>query len=193
MPELLGERRVSDSAVISQEEKESPSDKAASAGVEGHLNSGIYYRHWRAKTPVRAVILLAHGLGEHAGRYQAFADYFSDHGISIVAPDHLGHGASPGDRTHVVSFNDYLQPLGELRDLIGQWYEGLPCFLIGHSMGVSLRRAICSIIKTSLPAPHCLARHYKQQTPPLRSPCFWRGYLPGGCQKWACYSLMPPR
>ena len=103
--------------------------------IEGRLAGDIFYRHWRAQEPVKAVILLAHGLGEHCGRYHAFADYFLQRGVSVVAPDHLGHGASPGERTHIVEFEDFLRPLNELRELIGQWYPGLPCFLIGHSMG----------------------------------------------------------
>ena len=104
-------------------------------GQQSHLGGGIFYRHWRANEPVRAVILLAHGLGEHSGRYQGFAEFVGEKGISVVAPDHLGHGASPGDRTHLQSFNDYLQPLDELRELIASWYPGVPCILIGHSMG----------------------------------------------------------
>lgn len=105
------------------------------AAEELHLDSGIFYRHWRAQSPAKAVILLAHGLGEHCGRYQAFAEYFLARGVSVVAPDHLGHGASPGDRTHLDTFDDYLRPLDELRELIGQWYPACPCFLVGHSMG----------------------------------------------------------
>jgi alpha-beta hydrolase superfamily lysophospholipase len=103
--------------------------------VEGRLAGDIFYRHWRAAAPVNAVILLAHGLGEHCGRYQAFAEYFLARGISVVAPDHLGHGASPGERTHIVEFEDFLRPLEELREKISQWYPEAPCFLIGHSMG----------------------------------------------------------
>jgi alpha-beta hydrolase superfamily lysophospholipase len=102
---------------------------------QAHLPNGIFYRHWRAQEPVKAVILLAHGLGEHCGRYQAFAEFFLARGISVVAPDHLGHGASPGDRTHLERFEDYLRPLDELREMINQWYPETPCFLIGHSMG----------------------------------------------------------
>lgn len=104
-------------------------------GEEGQLGDGIFYRHWRANEPVRAVILMSHGLGEHGARYQGFAEFFAAKGISVVAPDHLGHGASPGDRSHVLSFNDYLQPLDELRELIAAWYPGVPCILVGHSLG----------------------------------------------------------
>ena len=103
--------------------------------TEGHLDGGVFYRSWRGQSPIKAVILLAHGLGEHCGRYQAFADYFCQHGVAVVALDHVGHGASPGRRVHITSFDDFLGPLEALRDLVDQWYPQLPCFLVGHSMG----------------------------------------------------------
>ncbi|MBE9537823.1 MAG: alpha/beta hydrolase [Proteobacteria bacterium] len=103
--------------------------------TEAHMDNGTYYRHWRAAKPVRAVILLAHGLGEHSGRYQGFADFFLARGISVVALDHAGHGASPGERAHITGFDDFLRPLDGLREMISEWYPDLPCFLIGHSMG----------------------------------------------------------
>ncbi|MEP1471425.1 MAG: lysophospholipase [Halieaceae bacterium] len=105
-------------------------------GSEEHrLAGGVFYRHWRAQPPVRAVILLVHGLGEHSGRYNDFADYFTEQGIAVVAPDHLGHGESPGVRSHIGSFDEFIQPLDELREAISEWYPEAPCFLVGHSMG----------------------------------------------------------
>ena len=103
--------------------------------VEGNLDGGVFFRHWRAKGVQKAVILLVHGLGEHSGRYQAFANYFCLRGVSVVALDHIGHGASPGVRAHIGSFEEYLRPLDELLERITQWYPNVPCFLIGHSMG----------------------------------------------------------
>lgn len=103
--------------------------------TEGHLAGGVFYRCWRGEGPVKALILLAHGLGEHCGRYQAFAEYFCQNDIAVVALDHIGHGASPGHRVHIRSFDDFLGPLEELRNLVDQWYPQVPCFLVGHSMG----------------------------------------------------------
>lgn len=103
--------------------------------TEGLIDDGTFYRHWAANDPARGVILLAHGLGEHSGRYQHFADYFTRSGYAVVAPDHLGHGRSPGHRAHVGAFEDYLQPLKALRRHIDDWYPGIPCFLLGHSLG----------------------------------------------------------
>ena len=102
---------------------------------EGQLDGGVLYRHWPTLGTLRGVILLAHGLGEHSARYQGFADFFCPRGFAVIAPDHVGHGHSPGHRAHVGSFDEFLQPLLELRSLIGQWYPSAPCFLAGHSLG----------------------------------------------------------
>lgn len=102
---------------------------------EAKLESGVFYRHWPASAACRGVILLAHGLGEHSGRYQGFADFLCPRGFAVVAPDHVGHGRSPGHRAHTGSFAEFLQPLLQLRTLIDQWYPATPCFLAGHSLG----------------------------------------------------------
>ncbi|MEQ9462161.1 MAG: alpha/beta hydrolase [Haliea sp.] len=102
---------------------------------EAQLPGGVFYRHWPPAAEARGVILLAHGLGEHGGRYQAFANVVCARGYAVVAPDHIGHGQSPGHRAHIGTFSEYLDPLLQLRELIGQWYPSLPCFLVGHSLG----------------------------------------------------------
>ena len=102
---------------------------------EERLPSGIFYRHWKPGGDCRAAILLAHGLGEHCGRYQYFAEYFMERGFAVVAPDHYGHGESPGHRAHIDSMSDYFDPLDKLRAAIDGWYPNTPCFLAGHSMG----------------------------------------------------------
>ena len=102
--------------------------------TESTLPGGVFYRQWSAEQP-RAVALLVHGLGEHGGRYQHVADALCARGISVYAPDHPGHGRSPGHRCHIDAFGDFYPALDELRELIGASHGDLPCFLIGHSMG----------------------------------------------------------
>lgn len=102
--------------------------------LENTLPDGIFYRHWQAPAP-RATVLLAHGLGEHSGRYGHVAESLAGRGISTLAPDHPGHGRSPGRRCHIAAFEAFYPALDALRDEIEASYPGLPCFLIGHSMG----------------------------------------------------------
>ena len=101
---------------------------------EKRLQDDIFYRHWSPPAPT-GVILLAHGAGEHCGRYREFAEYFCARGIAVVAPDHCGHGESPGVRAHISRFSDFFAPLDVLLEQIREEYPGLPVFLLGHSMG----------------------------------------------------------
>lgn len=101
---------------------------------EGTLPSGIFYRVWERENP-RAAVLLAHGLGEHSGRYQHLAEALVSKGLSVWAPDHPGHGRSPGHRCHIDRFDEFFPALDALRDDIAKHDPELPCYLIGHSMG----------------------------------------------------------
>ncbi len=116
-------------------EESLPGSPAHSSPREGLLDNGVFYRHWPAAGDLQGVLLLAHGLGEHSGRYQQFAAFFAVRGYAVVAPDHPGHGASPGPRVYVSSFEDFLQPLLQLRENIASWYPAANCFLVGHSLG----------------------------------------------------------
>lgn len=57
----------------------------------------FYYRLWRAADS-RTLLVLIHGFGEHAGRYQRFASALAEQGITVAAPDLWGHGHSGGSR-----------------------------------------------------------------------------------------------
>ncbi len=99
------------------------------------FSDGIRYRHWRPEGPARAAVVLVHGLGEHSGRYQALAEHFSARGIAVVAPDHLGHGESPGQRVYLRQFEQYLPGVRQCRALLDAEYPDVPVFILGHSMG----------------------------------------------------------
>ena len=81
---------------------------------DGSFQSGsgasIFYRCWAPAEP-RAVLLLAHGLAEHSGRYGDFASFFADAGIASYALDFPGHGRSDGTRGHVRDFQEYTDAL----------------------------------------------------------------------------------
>ncbi len=93
----------------------------------------IHVTAWHAPEP-RAALLLSHGLGEHAGRYAAFAASLVARGVSVFAPDHRGHGRSAGQRGHVDRFSCYAEDFEAFRRGAGV-PEGLPLFVFGHSLG----------------------------------------------------------
>ncbi len=105
---------------------------------DGSFQSGsganIFYRCWATAEP-RAVLLLAHGLAEHSGRYGDFASYLADAGIATYALDFPGHGRSDGKRGHIRDFQEYTDTFGALLSLAREAHPDIPFVLFGHSMG----------------------------------------------------------
>ncbi len=95
----------------------------------------LFYRLYQAPNE-RARLVIAHGLGEHSGRYGNVVNRLLPRDISIWASDHRGHGKSGGKRGHILNFEQYLL---DLRLMVELAREGLPenrkIFLLGHSMG----------------------------------------------------------
>jgi alpha-beta hydrolase superfamily lysophospholipase len=94
----------------------------------------IVVRTWPNST-ARYVALLAHGYGEHIGRYDHVADVFVGHGAAVYGPDHIGHGKSGGERVHVSDFEDVVTDLHAVEQRAAADHPGTPVVLIGHSMG----------------------------------------------------------
>ncbi len=83
----------------------------------------------------RALMLLVHGLGEHAGRYAGWAARFNDRGVSLRAFDLPGHGRTPGRWGVVPSPEKVYDTIDAiLRETAGS-FPGVPLFIYGHSLG----------------------------------------------------------
>ena len=83
----------------------------------------------------RGAVLIAHGFGEHSGRYGALTDHLTSHNYSVSGYDHRGHGLSDGLPGHVESFDEYDDDLKKLIESVRAHNQSQPLFLIGHSMG----------------------------------------------------------
>jgi len=68
------------------------------ATAVGHDGRELCFWHWPSPDHPVGQILLVHGLGEHARRYDALADVLTDVGWRVSAYDQIGHGQSPGRR-----------------------------------------------------------------------------------------------
>ncbi|MEM7305556.1 MAG: lysophospholipase [Planctomycetota bacterium] len=83
----------------------------------------------------RGAVLVVHGFGEHSGRYRHVQERLAADGWASLAFDLRGHGASPGRRTYIARFEEYLDDVDEgLAALRERWPE-LPLVLLGHSLG----------------------------------------------------------
>ena len=99
--------------------------------------------------PPRAVVLMVHGLGEHASRCLHVANQLLDWGFAVRAYDQRGHGESGGARAALPHETALLDDLAEVVDdtrrrclrlpLVSRAPDGsqqpLPLILLGHSLG----------------------------------------------------------
>lgn len=83
----------------------------------------------------QAVLVMAHGLGEHSGTFDYLADKIHEAGIGTYRPDHRGHGRSEGERAHLDDFNQLLDDFHETVKLAVAENQDKPVFLYGYSMG----------------------------------------------------------
>ena len=84
----------------------------------------------------RGTIVIVHGLGEHAGRYDAVARRLNDWGFSVRGYDHYGHGESGGERGGLPVESRLIDDLGDVIETTRQRMDaGLPLIVLGHSMG----------------------------------------------------------
>ena len=112
------------------------------AGIRIHFD---VYAPEGAGTRPRAAVQLAHGVGEHAGRYRALCEHLAAAGFLVYADDHLGHG-----RTGLEQWKGDASRLGRLgpgglraavrdvhafSELIRGENPQLPLAFIGHSWG----------------------------------------------------------
>ena len=105
-------------------------DRTTIKGTEGEVSVAV----WDVPEP-RRIVALAHGYGEHMGRYEHVAAALGERGAVVYGPDHLGHGESDGERVLVTDFDHLADDLHGVIELARERHLGLPVVLVGHSMG----------------------------------------------------------
>src|SRR5215210_5429594 len=94
-----------------------------------------YVHRWTAGEP-RLIVVIAHGFGEHAGRYEHVARRLVDElGAAVYAPDHRGHGRTDGATGRVDDAEAMVDDLHDVAEQARAEHPGLPLALLGHSMG----------------------------------------------------------
>jgi alpha-beta hydrolase superfamily lysophospholipase len=90
---------------------------------------------WQVHSPVKGVLTLVHGLGEHSGRYCAVVKALTAAGYAVYAFDNQGHGKSAGQRGHIDRWQNYRDNIRAFLQLVREQEPSAPLFLMGHSLG----------------------------------------------------------
>lgn len=109
--------------------------------LESPTGASLAFRHRQADGEARAILLVCHGLSEHAGRYSGLADAMAARGFASFAHDHRGHGRTTAPDAPLGRFawrggaEKVVADVLAMRDHAETLYPGRPVFLFGHSMG----------------------------------------------------------
>jgi alpha-beta hydrolase superfamily lysophospholipase len=105
--------------------------------------------------PPSAVVLLAHGLGEHSGCFEHWAALFVDAGYAVALFDWHGHGRSSGKRGHA-SLSLLRKNLADVVATVRANHPQ-PLFLYAHSMGALVALSWLSSRETPPPLQGVIA------------------------------------
>jgi len=84
----------------------------------------------------RGVVVLVHGLGEHAGRYEELAARLNDWGYAVRGYDQYGHGESSGPRGGLPAPARLIDDLADVLESTRQRFGAdRPLIVLGHSLG----------------------------------------------------------
>jgi alpha-beta hydrolase superfamily lysophospholipase len=83
----------------------------------------------------RALLVVAHGLGSHAGDFANVGQYFSERGIAVFAPDLRGFGHYSGRKGHVMRFDEYIEDMDNLVMQIKDRFLNKLTYVFGSSFG----------------------------------------------------------
>ena len=93
---------------------------------------------WSPAGDPKGVIVLIHGLSDHAGRFRHVGSYFASSGYAMILADLPGHGRSFGKRGHLHSFDKVMDDISIFLAEARRRHPTLPLVLYGHSMGGNL-------------------------------------------------------
>ena len=108
----------------------------------GGINLPAYL--WMPEEGVKAVLQITHGMTEHMGRYEGFAEFLCPMGIAVAGFDLRGHGRNPGD-PEVASCGEggWAASVGDMRlfyELLEQRFADVRHYMLGFSLGSFLLR-----------------------------------------------------
>ena len=95
---------------------------------------------WDSRGPERGVVQIAHGMGEHIGRYAGTIEALTSAGLTVYGNDHRGHGRTAVSDALLGDFGeggfDFLvNDMIRLSCIAKKEKPGAPLILLGHSMG----------------------------------------------------------
>ena len=122
--------------------------KAESYTFKARDGKEIGYTLWPIdkNEPIKGVVQIAHGIGEHIGRYEEVAVALNREGFVVYGNDHRGHGLTANNGKTLGQYEgesfweDTIEDLREMTELIKSEHPNSFFIFLGHSLGSLLGR-----------------------------------------------------
>jgi alpha-beta hydrolase superfamily lysophospholipase len=101
----------------------------------------VAVHRWMPNGAPRGIILVSHGVGEYAMRYDRFAEAATARDFAVIAPDHRGHGETAGSLSklgYLADGDGFSRVTEDLHEILAETkreFPSIPVFLFGHSFG----------------------------------------------------------
>lgn len=111
---------------------------------DGHAGTHLPAVIWLPECEPRLILQITHGMTEHAGCYEALAEYLSPLGVVVAGFDLRGHGQNPSDGS-IASFGENgweasIQDMKRFFTLLDTRFPGIHHYMLGFSLGSFLLR-----------------------------------------------------
>ncbi len=109
--------------------------------VQADDGQTVFLRRWLPPGTIRAAVQISHGMVEHSGRYDWFAENLALKGFAVYAHDHRGHGntaGTPENLGFLAESDGFNRVIEDVHVCIGKIHADYPqrkVFLLGHSFG----------------------------------------------------------
>ena len=104
---------------------------------------------WKPEGECKMVMHVLHGMTEHMGRYNKFAEYLVKKGVLVIGMDLRGHGLSKGDKSCASlgegGWEDTLKDIKTINSYIKETLNDIPVVMLGFSLGSFILRDYMSL------------------------------------------------
>lgn len=124
------------------------------ASADDLILSGLIIK---PETEPKGIIQICHGMCEHKERYIPFMEYLASKGYVSIIHDHRGHGASVKSLEdlgfmYAGGWQALVEDVKVVNDYVKKLFEGLPVYMLGHSMGSMVVRSFTKRYDDSIDA-----------------------------------------
>ncbi|GAK14715.1 alpha/beta hydrolase [Geomicrobium sp. JCM 19039] len=116
----------------------------------------------------KKIVLIAHGLAEHSGRYERFANVLNKASAVVYAHDQREHGETGGTFPESDVIDLMADDVHTLFEKATSEYPDIPVYVFGHSMGTVVVRRFTQVYKGITGAILCAPVHLLDEAASVR-------------------------